>query len=646
MTETNHWGVERQIGYPLLTELALSPDGRQVVYAAREPLMTAEKSEFITHLYLASTDGDPIQLTFGEHSNSGPRWSPDGQYIAFLSKRSGKGNLYVMRAAGGEAWALTHYEKTDVTALKWAPDGKQIAFLMAEPRSEEKEKATKAKNDPIVWDVDFDFTHLYVTPFAVGPRAAPEARQVTHGRYQLVDFDWLPDGKSVAITHGPQPVADTWTEIRLATVPADGSAESPADLALVADWGASPKVSPDGRWIACGTGEQPARWAFANRVVLYPIGGGEPRVLAKTPDSQAWVIGWSADSGAVYVLELSGVASQLWALPVSGEPARRLTDTPPLKTAPAANTGDQIAFVGQDFDQPNEVYFLDAAAGSVRQIAQPPMPPDWPAAALPRAEVINWQAPDGQTIEGILIYPQAYQPGKRFPLIVEVHGGPSGVYQRSYLASWDQHADVVGLTERGYAVLHPNPRGSSGYGKAFRFANYGDWGGGDYRDIMAGVDHLIAQGIADPDRLGIMGWSYGGYMTSWAIKQTDRFKAACVGAGVTNLMSFNGTSDIPGFIPDYFSAEAWDDLEPYRNHSPLFQMKGVKTPTLIQHGDSDLRVPLSQGRELYNALKRQGTPVEMVIYPRQAHWVDEPQLLLDVRRRPVDWFERWIRSQD
>src|SRR6266545_66231 len=308
MTETNHWGVERQIGYPLITELALSPDGRQVVYAAREPLMTAEKSEFITHLYLASTDGDPIQLTFGEHSNSGPRWSPDGQYIAFLSKRSGKGNLYVMRAAGGEAWALTHYEKTDVTALKWAPDGKQIAFLMAEPRSEEKEKATKAKNDPIVWDVDFDFTHLYVTPFAVGPRAAPEARQVTHGRYQLVDFDWLPDGKSVAITHGPQPVADTWTEIRLATVPADGSAESPADLALVADWGASPKVSPDGRWIACGTGEQPARWAFANRVVLYPIGGGEPRVLAKTPDSQAWVRREDADPHPARRLGSAGAA--------------------------------------------------------------------------------------------------------------------------------------------------------------------------------------------------------------------------------------------------------------------------------------------------------------------------------------------------
>jgi dipeptidyl aminopeptidase/acylaminoacyl peptidase len=644
MNETSHWSVEQQINYPLITELTLSPDGRQVIYVVREPLMADEKSEFITHLYLVSVDGgDPIQLTFGEHSNRGARWSPDAQYIAFISTRSGKGNLYAMRAGGGEAWALTDYKKTDITALKWAPDGKQIAFLIAEPHSDEKEKATKAKNDPIVWDVDFDFTHLYTTPFAVGPRVTPEARQIIRGRCQLVDFDWLPDGQALAITHCPTPVADCWTDTRLATVPADGSAEAPADLALVADWGANPKVSPDGCWIACGTGDHPARWAFANRVVLYPIGGGEPRVLAETPDSQAELIGWSADSSAVYVLEQSGVAAQIWMLPASREPARLLTNTPLLKTAPAVDTNDQIAFVGQDFDQPNAVYLLDAAAGSVRRLAAPPMPADWPQAALPHAEVVNWQAPDGRQIEGIVVYPQEYQPGQRYPLIVAVHGGPTGVYQRSYLAATDEYADIAVLAERGYVILRANPRGSSGYGKEFRFANYGDWGGGDYRDIMAGVDHLISQGIADADKLGIMGWSYGGYLTSWTITQTDRFKAACVGAAVTNLMSFNGTSDIPGFIPDYFSAEAWDDLEPYRNHSPLFQVKGVKTPTLIQHGDSDLRVPLSQGRELYNALKRQGSPVEMVIYPRQAHLFGEPRLVMDVRRRAVEWFERWIR---
>ena len=186
-------------------------------------------------------------------------------------------------------------------------------------------------------------------------------------------------------------------------------------------------------------------------------------------------------------------------------------------------------------------------------------------------------------------------------------------------------------------MLRVNPRGSSGYGRDFRFANYGDWGGGDFGDIMAGVDLLVDRGLADPDRLGIMGWSYGGYMTSWAITQTDRFKAACVGAGVTNLMSFTGTADIPGFLPDYFAGEAWDDLPTYLEHSALGNVAGVTTPTLVQHGDADVRVPLGQGREFYNALKRQGVEAQMVIYPRQGHGVNEPRLRIDIRRRAANW---------
>jgi len=260
------------------------------------------------------------------------------------------------------------------------------------------------------------------------------------------------------------------------------------------------------------------------------------------------------------------------------------------------------------------------------------------------AEVIHWQSTDGLAIEGIVAYPLNYRSDQRYPLIVAVHGGPAGVFQRGYLGALGGYADVAELTERGYAVLQANPRGSGGYGREFRFANYVDWGGGDYQDIMSGVDHLIARGIADPDRLGILGWSYGGFMTSWVITRTHRFKAACVGAGVTNLVSFNGTSDIPSFVPDYFSAESWDDLETYRRHSPVLNAKGVSTPTLIQHGDQDVRVPLSQGRELYNALKRQGAPVEMVIYPRQGHGPDEPRLILDVRRRAIAWLERWVRG--
>jgi dipeptidyl aminopeptidase/acylaminoacyl peptidase len=201
---------------------------------------------------------------------------------------------------------------------------------------------------------------------------------------------------------------------------------------------------------------------------------------------------------------------------------------------------------------------------------------------------------------------------------------------------------VAVFASRGYAVLRGNVRGSSGYGRAFRHANYKDWGGGDYQDILSGVDALVARGVADPDRLGVMGWSYGGYMTSWIITQTQRFKAASVGAGVTNLMSFSGTADIPSFIPDYFGGEFWDDLESWRKHSAMFHVKGVKTPTLIQHGEADLRVPVSQGYELYNALKRQGVATKMVVYPRQPHAIQEPRLQLDAMERNLEWFDRWV----
>ena len=203
---------------------------------------------------------------------------------------------------------------------------------------------------------------------------------------------------------------------------------------------------------------------------------------------------------------------------------------------------------------------------------------------------------------------------------------------------------VAAFASKGYAVLRPNPRGSSGYGKTFRFANYGDWGGGDYRDVMSGVDHVIAEGVADPDRLGVMGWSYGGFMTSWTITQTKRFRAASVGAGVTNLMSFTGTADIPGFLPDYFGGEYWDKFDAYRSHSAMFQVKGVTTPTLIQHGERDERVPLSQGQELYNALKRQGCKTTMIVYPRTPHGIEEPRLMLDCMKRNLEWFDRYVRQ--
>jgi dipeptidyl aminopeptidase/acylaminoacyl peptidase len=287
---------------------------------------------------------------------------------------------------------------------------------------------------------------------------------------------------------------------------------------------------------------------------------------------------------------------------------------------------------------------LDAGDASYREVVAPPMP-DWPGERAPESRVIRWASPDGLEIEGLLTLPLDHTPGQPCPTLVIVHGGPAGAYSESYVAAPSLYP-IATFAERGYAVLRPNPRGSSGYGAAFRTANRRDWGGGDYQDIMSGVDYLVEQGIADPQRLGIMGWSYGGYMTSWAITRTRRFYAASVGAGVTNLMSMNGTCDIPGFIPDYFGAEFWDDPDVYRAHSAMFGIKGVTTPTLIQHGDRDERVPLTQGKELYNALKRQDVPVEMDIYPRQPHGPNEPRLIMDIMRRNLEWFDRWLPATD
>ncbi len=258
-------------------------------------------------------------------------------------------------------------------------------------------------------------------------------------------------------------------------------------------------------------------------------------------------------------------------------------------------------------------------------------------------EVIPWKSKEGEDIEGLLTYPVGYEKGKRYPLLLIIHGGPMGAFMQTYDGT-AAYYPVAAFASHGYAVLRPNPRGSTGYGKKFRYANYGDWGGGDYQDIMSGVDFVIDQGIADPDRMGVMGWSYGGYMTSWTITHTHRFKAASAGGAVTDLAAFNGTADIPSFLPDYFGGEFWDKPEVYQEHSPIAHVKGVTTPTLLMHGELDERVPLSQGEELYNALKRQGCVVKMVIYPRTHHGIEEPRLMLDSMSRNLEWFDRYVRD--
>jgi dipeptidyl aminopeptidase/acylaminoacyl peptidase len=298
-----------------------------------------------------------------------------------------------------------------------------------------------------------------------------------------------------------------------------------------------------------------------------------------------------------------------------------------------------MAFTYENSDTPPEVFVASTDAFAkealTTQHADVPQPP------MGRTELLTWSAPDGLAIEGLLTYPVGYEDGDQVPLVLSVHGGPAGVYNRSFTGGPGLYMTQV-FAQAGYAVLRPNPRGSTGYGKDFRYANVEDWGFGDYEDLMAGVDLAVDRGIAHPDSLALMGWSYGGYMTSYAVTKTDRFQAASMGAGLPNLISMVGTTDIPDYLVAHMGGEFWDRYDTYERHSAIYEIANVTTPTQVLHGAEDDRVPTRQGQEFYRALKRLDVPTELALYPRTPHGPREPKLLMDVTPRILTWFDHHL----
>jgi dipeptidyl aminopeptidase/acylaminoacyl peptidase len=642
------WTPELSMRVQSVGAVVPSPDGKRVAFVVGKAVMEGEKSEMLSQIHLANADGsEAFQLTQGEKSANAPQWSPDGEWLAFLSARSGKNNVWLIRVRGGEAERLTD-AKGGVGGFTWAPDGKSIAFTAVDPQTPEEEKAAKEKNDARVVDENLKLSRLFVIPIAKGENGKREARQLTKGNFSVgggilggAGVDWSPDGKSIVFSHTPTAKADDWTRADLSVVDVASAEVKP--LAKTGAAETSPHYSPDGQWIAFLQSDDPPTWGFNGTIQIVSAAGGKPRELAETFDRRPQILGWSADGKKIYYQEAHHTTTRLYALPVDGGKPEQLGKSEGVMGPVSLNTRrSAVGFSLQTSSRPPEAYVstLDSFAPKVVSAVHK----DMPKLPLGRTEAIRWKSTDGMEIEGLLTWPANYEEGKRYPLLLVIHGGPAGVFSETFIASPSIYP-IATFAAKGYAVLRCNPRGSGGYGKTFRYANYKDWGGGDYRDLMAGVDHVLGMGLADKDRLGVMGWSYGGYMTSWVITQTKRFKAASVGAGVTNLMSFTGTADIPSFLPDYFGAEPWEDLDIYRKHSAMFNVKGVTTPTLIQHGEKDERVPISQGYELYNALKRQGCPVQMVVYPRTPHGPQEPKLLLDVMKRNVVWFDKHLRDE-
>jgi dipeptidyl aminopeptidase/acylaminoacyl peptidase len=633
------WSPALSMQVQTVDDVTPSPDGKLVVWTQKRARMDAEHSEFVTAIFLAHADGsNRVQLTRGEKSSTAPQFSPDSRFVYFISDRvGGKKNLFRIPVSGGEAEMLTDW-KGVLGAYKISPDGGRVAFAAVD-EDKDAERRKKEKNDYKVIDENKRNQALYVRPIDTGTPV--RARQLVDHTRHIAWFDWSPDGRRIVYEHHPTASADDARRAEIAEVDVSSGAVTP--LAHGPGSASHPIYSPDGRYIAFQRGADRRDETEGQRIVLLTRAGGAVRELPATFDEHPELAGWMRDSKGILYSELKGVHAMVYSMPIDGAPSpvwspQRGT----IGRVHLSDGGTCIGFPMQTPEEPVEAYVAPLADGSGHATRVSAANTALARPRIGKTELIRWKSKDGMEIEGLLTTPVDYEAGKRVPLILNVHGGPSGVFSETFLGSSGPYP-LAAWSAAGFAILRANPRGSTAYGREFRRGVVEDWGGMAFQDLMTGVDHVIGMGIADPERLGIMGWSYGGYMTAWAITQTTRFKAAAVGAGITNTVSMYGTQDIPSVFEDYFGGTPWEKPAVYAKNSPMEFITRVKTPTLIQHGEADPRVPVSQGYEYYRALKKLGVPVRMVVYPRMPHGPDEPKFTLHIMQEHLDWAEKYLR---
>jgi dipeptidyl aminopeptidase/acylaminoacyl peptidase len=603
-----------------VSDVQFSPDGKFLAFGVALPVKgTTSKSEIWV---LRVADRDLRRFATSGKTDRMPRWAPDGRRLGFLSDRDGRMQLYVIPADGGEAERLTE-GKAAVSWFAWSPDGKTVAYLAGEPKTEAEEKKEADKDDarvigsetpPRLWILD---------------AADKKSCRLAHVTRHVADAVWGPKSDALFVLTSDEPDATT-VHSRISRVPVDGG--EARELFVAQGFIADPQVSPDGTSLTflAPRGDGP----LPHDLFRLPVGGGTTRNLtADALDRPVAGYAWQPD-GRILATVQEGFLTRCVLVNKDGtcEPVGGLGTNPAARVA--RDQSGLLAYVGRTATEMPEVW-LKTPSGQAERVTS--FNDAFRDRGLVKPEYYRFTSFDGTKVEAALYRPPGLATGTRAPLAVMIHGGPTGRWEDRFDA-WTQL-----LVSRGYAVFAPNVRGSTGYGWNFSVMNRADWGGGDFKDAMAGVDDLIAKGIADPDRLGIGGWSYGGYMAAWAITQTTRFKGAVVGAGMSDLASEFGTETGPAYDA-WFYGVPYEKPKGFVDSSPITHIKKARTPTLILHGENDPVDPIGQAQQLHRGLKHYGVTCEYVVYPREGHGLREEKHVLDSHRRVVDWFDKYVKG--
>lgn len=641
MSDTSPIALERIVDRKRPSNPRISPDGSSIVFTVSR--LSKVDDQATSTIWMIREDNKPFPFTGGLAGASDPEWSPDGSKLLFLSARDDeddKTGLFVMPANGGEAQQIGDI-RGDISQPRWSPDGEHIALLMIEPEAGSEKKRKEREQDHIVFEEDLRHKRLW--------RVNPESgayRPLTTGNHSVHDYCWAPDSAELIIVTTPMPTENSlFGPTEVARIPVTGGLSTHVATFRMAP--STPVVREiDGdRIIALVANDHRSdpspsiwtvRWSGGQRKQLLPDLHGAVQNIIADP----------ANLDTVFAVIVEGTHARLYSVDCGSGAMERL-DEKAFGERGSINygygfdtsaDGSKIACVWSASDLPEEVWCLDRS-GAARNLTSFG---SGFADELAPGEMVRWHSFDGVEIEGTLIRPRESDESAALPLFIQVHGGPAWQWEDSLNLSWHDWAQM--LASRRWAVLLPNPRGSTGYGSAFEKLLQDDVGGGECKDLIAAAEAMVERGIANPDRLAIGGWSWGGYLTARTITQTTRFKAAVMGAGVANLASDHGAGDIPEYNTLMYPGHPYDEenWDLYSIGTPIRQASKATTPTLILHGESDDRVHPTQGQEFYRALQVNGVPVQFVRYPREGHGFKEREHQLDLMQRICTWLDKWV----